>query len=184
MSLGGSLALFQLRSAAFAAQPTVPLQRVADQYARRFDRLSALLDDAPASVLLPDIPGMLLASHVRVYDLAGLIDRTVARTLQQGNLAGFHDYIFDDARPTFIYVRQWTTAQTRLAEDPRFARDYAPICEYSDPWVAEHLGEAMLSGEYVRREAIAGREGDLLALLGEEACLDRPAGGVTDAGSG
>ena len=122
VSLIGSLALFQPRSAAFAAHPTVPLQRVVDQYARRFDRLSALVDGAPVSVLLPDIGGMLLESHVRVYDLAGLIDRTVARTLQQGNLAGFHDYIFDEARPTFIYVRQWTTAQARLAEDPRFAR--------------------------------------------------------------
>ena len=99
---------------------------------------------------------MLPASHVRVYDSAGLIDRMVARTLQQGNLAGFHDYIFDDARPTFIDVRQWTTAQTRLAEDPCFARDYAPICEYSDPWVAEYLGEAMLSGKYVGGRPLPG----------------------------
>ena len=63
---------------------------------------------AQASVLLPDLGGTLYNSGVRIYDLGMLGDKTIARTLRRDRPA-FYDYIFEEAKPTFIHVHDtWT----------------------------------------------------------------------------
>jgi hypothetical protein len=108
--------------------PTVPVTHViADSL--RFNAMGG------ESILLPDIGGALLTSRLRVYDLAGLTDRTIARTLYKDK-PGFHDYVFRDLKPTYIKVHTVWTATAAFDQDPRFARDYASIG----------------NGEYVRRD--------------------------------
>jgi hypothetical protein len=83
----------------------------------------------------------------------------------------FHDYVFEDVRPTFIHVHGSWAGWAALHEDPRLARDYAPLHE---TWENGESGEPA-SGDYVRRESAGGARG-IRALRAEfrRLCLDRP----------
>lgn len=161
---GLSLLQFGGRSLRFAQDPSVPFAEVA-RFAHRFDRYAEVLGLEDASVLLPDVGGTLYYSRLRVYDLGGLTDRTVALTLlRRPNLAAFHDYVFDTLRPTFIHTHGLWAYLARLDEDPRFRRDYVAIWEEPDPWIRKKFGLEMYSGDYVRREVVRGRLEELRAL--------------------
>ena len=80
-------------------------------------------------------------------------DKTIARTLRRSKPA-FYDYIFEEARPTFIHVHDTWTYWARLDDDPRFRRDYTPVFEYPDPWIGRRHGLTQYSGDYVRRDAL------------------------------
>jgi hypothetical protein len=122
--------------------------------AGRLDAAAEVLGDEPASVLLPDIGGVLLWGHLRVYDLPGLCDPTIARTYLKDTPA-FNDYVLREARPTFIRLHTYWKRVTSLEEDERFSRDYVPVWERAD-------GEETF---WVRRQALGGRN-ELLAELG------------------
>ena len=102
-----------------------------------------------ASLLMPDIGAALLHSHLRIYDLAGLTDRTIGRTLHRDK-AKFHDYVFERLKPTFIKVHGPWAELANFDSDPRFRRDYVPVTEVTDPWLLQHRGISLKSGEYVR----------------------------------
>ena len=99
---------------------------------------------------------MLLWSHLRVYDLAGLCDAPIAR-LGARDPEGARDYILAEARPTFIHT-YGKFSRVGLERDPRFDRDYVPIHTYDkeeDPALQGHA-----SGIFVRREVVATPEAE------------------------
>jgi hypothetical protein len=132
---------------------------VRDAFAERFDRYATALRVDHGSVLLPDVGAMLLWSHLRVVDLAGLCDETIARALFRDQDRGAaRDYIFGSARPTFIHADGVWAKAAALEEDPRFFADYASIHTYScseDPTADGHVG-----GIFVRRDALGAVGGE------------------------
>jgi len=156
--IGLSLLTFAGRSLLFAASPTVPFSDVVRLFGLRYNHFADLLGLERGSILLPDLGGTLWVSRLRVYDLVGLTDRTIARTLEH-NPQKFYDYIFDQAKPTFIHVHQYWTYKGGLDYDPRFARDYLPLYEEVEPVVQQRAGGYPLrSGDFLRRDVAAGRD--------------------------
>jgi hypothetical protein len=169
VAVGGGLVLFAGRTRAYTREPDVPLAWIKYNYSDRFDGYAERLGIHQGSLMLSPLGASLFYSHLRIYDLAGLCDRTVARTVyfdRTRDLQAFHDYVFEKARPTFILTRQYFTSQTRLYEDERLARDYLPLLEYVDPWVERHRGKRVTSGAYLRRDVPVDPE--QLARIQEE----------------
>jgi hypothetical protein len=136
------------RSTDFSLRPTVPFTAIAT-FAKAYDELAERAAVDRPSLLAPDLGGTLFhVKRLRVYDLAGLCDKTVARTLMV-DTQRFHDYVFREIRPTFIHVHGSWSEWAALHEDARFTRDYAPLLE-------EWRGETTLEpsrADYVRRDA-------------------------------
>jgi hypothetical protein len=163
-AVGLSLILFAGRSVLFAAAPTVSFQEVVEKFGLRYNRYADHLGMERASILLPDVGGTLWISRLRVYDLAGLTDRTIARTLEK-NPEAFYDYVFDQAKPTFIHLHHYWTLQAGLDRDPRFQRDYVPLFRYFEPAVIERAeGYPLSSGDFIRRDAIQGKDAAVAAI--------------------
>jgi hypothetical protein len=158
-ALGLALLLFVPRTLAYAADPALPFSQIEERIGRRYNRFAAMLDlPAGASYLGPDVGGALWASRLRIYDLGGLTDRTVARTLR-GHRKEFHDYVFAVARPTFILMHSEWGFAARLNLDPRFRRDYVPLYVEGEPGERTiNLGNPRQSGVFVRKDAIVGKE--------------------------
>jgi hypothetical protein len=160
--LGMSTVLFSLRSLDFAQHPVLSFAQVTEEYGLRFNHYADQLGLEQGSILLPDVGGTLYYSRLRVYDLGGLTDRTIARTLfYQKDPAAFYNYVFETARPTFIHTHTLWAYQSNLAGDPRFGRDYVVIQQAVDPWIQAQYGLEMYSGTYVRKDVL----GDRLELL-------------------
>ncbi len=160
--LGLSILLFGTRSVDFARHPVLSFAQVTEEYGLRFNRYADALGLAQGSVLLPDVGGTLYYSRLRVYDLGGLTDRTIARTLfYDHDQAAFYDYVFETAQPTFIHTHTQWAYRADLAGDPRFGRDYAVIRQAADPWIRAQYGREVDAGDYVRKDAV----GDRLELL-------------------
>ncbi|MEA2562990.1 MAG: hypothetical protein QOH06_4494 [Acidobacteriota bacterium] len=163
-AVGLSLGLFAGRSVLFAAAPTVSFQEVVEKFGLRYNRYADLLELERPSILLPDVGGTLWVSRLRVYDLVGLTDRTIARTLEKDPEA-FYTYIFDEAKPTFIHLHHYWTLQAGFDYDPRFQRDYIPLFQVFEPAVRERArGFPLSSGDFIRRDAIRGKEAAVAAI--------------------
>src|SRR5262245_17424916 len=91
------------RSEQFAAQPATSLALVAEYFGDRYNQVAEALGLDSASLLTVNQGGTLLASRLKVFDLGGLCDRTIARTIGRDQQA-FYDYVFEQIRPTFIEV--------------------------------------------------------------------------------
>jgi hypothetical protein len=149
---------FRPRFLAFASNPTVPFARVAAFSGNGYNEVAKLLGRRDASLLTADLGGTLFYSKLRVFDLAGLCDRTVARTLRRDRPA-FLRYVFDEARPTFIHVHASWAQWASFHEDPRFARDYVPLSETWDwPAARPRPSRVPWAADYVRRDAVADAE--------------------------
>jgi hypothetical protein len=147
-----SMLLFGVRTAEFADHPTVAFQDAAAAYGQRYDNAAAELELENASVLLSDLGGVLYNSHLRIYDLAGLTDHTIARSLA-GDQERLHDYVFEEIKPTFIHTHMPWTQLASLDDDPRFRRDYEPISEKPVPGAKTRLGAPLIAGDYVRKDS-------------------------------
>jgi hypothetical protein len=146
-----SIFSFAKRSYKFASNPTVPFSSVANRYGYRFNEYVARLDVRDGSVLLPDLGGTLYYSNLRVYDLVGLTDKTIART--RGNdQEAFYNYIFETLKPTFIHTHGNWAYTAAFDKDDRFRRDYLPINENPDSWIQDEFGLTIYSGDYVRKD--------------------------------
>jgi hypothetical protein len=143
------------RMVPFAYDPTVPIKVVADYYGHRYNRVAAALGLESASLLAPDVGGVLLYSKLTVIDLGRLCDRTIARTIGR-DVRVLHEYIFEQVRPTFIHVHSsyWVKLAS-LDEDERFRRDYVPI----------RTIPRLDVGDFVRRDALRGPVEPLAAIL-------------------
>ncbi len=156
-AVGGSLIVFLPRSILFAAAPTLSFTEVEQDFGWRYNRFADLLGIRNGSILLPDIGGTLWVSRLRVYDLAGLIDPTIARTREADHRA-FYDYVFETAKPTFIHTHHFWTWMSGFDFDPRLQRDYLPLNQRVEHWVVLAAGVPLRSGDYVRRDAVVGHE--------------------------
>ena len=166
-AIGLSLALFAPRTVLFAAAPTVPFDEVIWKFGLRYNHFADVLGLRQASILLPDVGGTLWTSRLRVFDLAGLTDPVIARTLDKDPEA-FYAYLFEHAKPTFIHTHHYWTLKAGLDYDPRFTRDYVPLFEFVEPAVVQRArGDRLRSGDFVRRDAIAGREAALARIRAE-----------------
>ena len=164
LSLAASAKIQAPRIRQFHEHPTVSFKGIAEAFADKFNNYADALQLDTGSVLLPDLGGPLYYSRLRVYDLARLTDKVIARTLRKDQ-AGFYDYVFDTIKPTFIHIHgNWTYA-ARFDDDPRFRQDYVPIEEYEDQWIKSRTNRTMMSGNYVRKDVIAGNEEQLLEIL-------------------
>jgi hypothetical protein len=155
------------RLRAFHAQPTVPLDRVIKFSALPYNNAAARLGLPEASLLAPDIGGLLMESRLTVIDLAGLSDRTIARSIGKDQQR-FYAYVFEERQPTFIHTHDYWTWLAIFDADPRFRRDYEAIREYVDSEVKPRFGLTMRSGDYVRKSALAAGHAtvrDLRAIL-------------------
>lgn len=160
-----SFQIYSVRSENFRQDPTVPMQYVKSMFADRFDWYQQALGLETASVMLPDIGGVIFYSDIMVYDIAGLTDRTVARYLGKNVYRpGFYDYVFETVQPTFIHVHGFWTHHARLEDDPRFSELYVPICSYRDKWVEQNYGVQRHSGDFIRRELAETHADELRAI--------------------
>jgi hypothetical protein len=144
------------RALQFSHGSNISLFFVRTAFAERFDRYATALGVANPSVLLPDVGGMLIWSHARIYDLAGLCDATIAR-LSAHDPQDAREYILAEARPTFIHA-YGKYSRVALERDPRFATDYVPIHVYDkddDPDLEDHA-----SGVFLRRDAVASPDAE------------------------
>ena len=163
-AVGLSMVLFAGRSALFASAPTISFQEVVERFGLRYNRYADLLGMERPSILLPDVGGTLWVSRLRVYDLVGLTDRTIARTLEKRQQS-FYDYVFDEVKPTFIHLHHYWALQAGFDHDPRFERDYLPLFQVFEPAVRQRAGGVSLSsGDFIRRDAIPGREAAVEAI--------------------
>ncbi len=137
----------------FTKAPTVSFASVAQRFGHRFNQYADSLGLTNASFLVPDMGGTLYYSNLRIYDLAGLCDTVIARTIQHDR-PRLLDYIFEEAKPTIIHTHGWFTSVTRFDEDPRFMRDYVAIDEYEDKYAENQIKRKIMSGNYVRKGAI------------------------------
>ena len=147
---------FSGRSLTYAERPDVSFARIQQQYTAPFNRYARALEQDGASVLTPDIGAMLYYSELVVHDLAGLTDKTIARTRGK-NQRAFHDYVFETIKPTFIHTHASWAMHAMFQKDRRFQRDYRPICESFDAYVRDEFGLLLQSGNYVRRAVVEGR---------------------------
>jgi hypothetical protein len=160
--LAGSEALHYPRLNAWAEQPIVSFAEIAERFGHRYNRWADHLGLKEASLLVPDIGGTLYYSKLRIYDLAGLTDRTIARARPNNEQFGsdiktFYAYVFDTLKPTFIHTHGSFTMRSQFDMDQRFSRDYVPISEYEDEYASTRLKRKIMSGDYVRRDVAATR---------------------------
>jgi hypothetical protein len=168
-ALTGTLYHYVPQTAEFRDQPTVPFETIAAVYGDRFNDYAARLGIRDGSILLPDLGGTLTRSNLRVWDLAGLCDRTLGRALGKDQ-AAVHDYVFEVVKPTFIHVHDHWACMADLEADPRFRRDYLGLFEIEDPWIAARFHRRRHSGDYVRRDAVNRNEKELEQI--RSACRD------------
>jgi len=146
----------------FAKNPTVSFYGVRASF-YRFTRYSAILKLNHPSVLLPDVGGALYYyPDIRIYDLGGLVDSTIARTLGRDQVE-FYNYVFDVTKPDFIHIHGNWTYMSSLEDDPRFRQDYAAIFEYIDQTMVLKFGEEKYSGDFVRRSLV--KTPDVMKML-------------------
>jgi hypothetical protein len=160
-----SIESFYYRSMNFARSPTVSFSQVSETFGVRFNDYANKLGIIKGSILLPDIGGTLFYSNLTVYDLAGLADKTIARTLGRDQRS-FYNYVFEILKPTFIHTHGTWTSQANFDADPRFRKDYLPISEKLDKWLQTKRGVNMFSGDYIRRDSI--KNIDVLLKLQDE----------------
>lgn len=157
------------RSIRFSVDPTVPFATVEQRYGRTYNRFADQLQIHQGSILVPDVGGTLWRSRLTVYDLGGLCNPTIAKTLGKNDRA-FHDYVFLTLRPTFIHAHQYWTLRAKFDADPRFARDYLPLFEEVEPYVtARSKGQKLRSGDFVRRGVAEGHPEAVEAIRREMA---------------
>lgn len=167
VSLGLALILFLPRTQDYAANPALPFSMVQEKDGERFNRFADALGIAEGSFLVPDVGGALWSSRLRIYDLGGLADRTIARTLKKDQ-AAFYEYVFGEVRPTFILAHGPWAVAAALNRDPRFQRDYVPLYLEGNPaGRIVTVGIGRQAGVFVRKEVIVGKEAAVEAIRAE-----------------
>lgn len=142
------------RSAAFVKNPSAPFKTIALRYGIRFNDYADLLKIEKASLLCPDMGGTLYFSRHRVYDLAGLCDRKIAKLIDKDK-QGLKDYVFENLKPTFIHIHDIWSIKSGFEFDYRFRRDYLPLTETVSRFASTRSpGRVYYSGDYVRRDAL------------------------------
>lgn len=169
MFVGISLVPFVGRTTEFKNSPTISFKEVSEK-ARLFNDFASEFEISEASVLSPDIGGLLFYSELKVIDLAGLTDKKIAESFgrsrrEENNSPGFYEYIFETVKPSFIYIHSDWSYAADFDSDLRFRRDYVGALEYLDEKIEKNTGLKMYSGIYIRKELINGKEGEYGKLV-------------------
>jgi len=149
-----SATCYSYRSREFAETPPTNFFYIA-RIAHDLEEFACRTGIRDGSLLYSDLGGTLFYSRLRIYDLAGLCDRTIARTYAKDWKATreFYDYVFDTIKPSIILVGGFF-ALCRLDDDARFRRDYLAVHENVDEWVKTKTGSVVNAGLYVRKDSI------------------------------
>lgn len=123
---------------AFRKNPTTPMCTIANE-GRVFNTLANILQVKQGSLLIPDIGGVLLTTRLTVVDSAGLANTAIAKAFQENNHKAMNDYIYGQAKPTFVQVH---AAWMIPAADPRLKQDYDLVYHQAQVW------------DYVRKDAV------------------------------
>ncbi len=142
----------------------VSFSQIARNYGERFNKYAKELELQNASLLVPDIGGTLYYSKLKIYDLGGLCDPVIAKNRGK-NQKKFYDYIFDEIKPTFIHTHGYFTVVSKFDEDERFLQDYMPINEYEDKYAERNLHRVVMSGDFIRKDAVVGKEEIVKSLV-------------------
>ncbi|WP_024877220.1 hypothetical protein [Saccharomonospora piscinae] len=161
-------AAFAESSEEFQAQPNITACYVADRFGRVFNGYADVLGLEEASLLLPDLGGAAMTSRLTLIDMAGLTHAGFAEMARDGDRRAQVDYVYGQAKPTFVHVREPWSSGTGLGWDPRLKRDYYPI-HFDVYQGAPH-------GDWVRKSVVSTPE--LLAEVRDYA--DREAAWVED----
>ncbi|MFC5286262.1 hypothetical protein ACFPM7_04305 [Actinokineospora guangxiensis] len=158
LGLAHSVTLWWADMDRFRTGPTVPTCVIAQAVGWEFNAYADLLGVRDGSLLVPDVGGAALASDLEILDLAGLAHREIAEFWGDDDMRGLRDYVFTEARPTFITAHGNWAGATGVLADPRLQRDYALI-------TADRSRE-----KWVRRDAVPD-DGTmaLLRVAGDEA---------------
>ncbi|ATL28161.1 hypothetical protein [Streptomyces formicae] len=135
------------RAAAFRAEPTLPMCLVVNRDGVMFNEYADRLGTRDASVLLPSLGGTLLTSDLKVYDLAGLTEPTIADALAAGDAERLRRYAFQELRPTFVHAVGVWARKTGMTERRLTAEGYLPLYRTADG-----------GGDWVRADAVAHPE--------------------------
>jgi len=172
--IGPSIVDFAKRTYQFRNKPTVPFLKVVKIYSATFDNYAKMLNVKNGSFLLPDIGGTLYYSKLRIYDLGGLTDKTIAITLGKKQKE-FYDHVFDKLKPTFIHTHGGWTYLANFDLDKRFREDYLPIRERIEPYSMQEYGisvimrpdagEKFYSGDYMRKDVLNGNSEILKQII-------------------
>lgn len=146
---------FYLRTKKFSLNPTVSFANIKNKYTYHFDEYAELFKLENATILYPDLGATLYYSHLKIYDAAGLCDKTVAINLGT-NEKILHDYLFETLQPTFIHLHGHWSYLWQLESDSRFNRDYAVIIKNPESIQVNGEVKTVFSGDYVRKEDIKG----------------------------
>ena len=146
--------VYKARSFQFAKSPMVPFEIVAQFYGIGFNNYADELGISDATFLLPDLGGTLYFSKHRVYDLAGLCDRQIARLIRTEDTTALRNHIFS-LLPTFIHVHGYWSVKSGLFHDIRFRKFYTAIVETESQPTNDQDQPPIYNGDYVLKDAIA-----------------------------
>lgn len=144
---------FGVRAHRFAVAPAVPMESVTAAFEESFLRWAAAIDRPDATLLTPDVGGILWRGGLRIFDLAGLCNREIAALYGRDRRA-LADHILLELRPTFVELHGSHAWRSGLTDDPRFARDYVGVTVETDEWLSRTLHVDTEVGSYVRRDAV------------------------------
>ncbi|PRX43458.1 hypothetical protein B0I33_11576 [Prauserella shujinwangii] len=145
LALAVSGSLFATASQEFRASPTVAMCGVAERFGRTFNAYAGVLGVERGSLALPDVGGTALTSRLDVVDLAGLTHARIAGFWSHRDWAGLRDYLYEEARPTFLHAHGFWSRRTGVLRDERLRRDYVPV-----------VPRAGGAEDWVRRDAVPG----------------------------
>jgi hypothetical protein len=135
-----------LHTSKFIRSPAIPFSSVRET-TLRIARTIEPLGSRPA-VVTPDIGGALWENRFHVIDLAGLIDRTIGRSIRRDRLR-LRDHLLNERKAEGIWLHGFWMRMTGFATDPVFARMYAPV------WLEQPSPESPpTAGFFLRRELV------------------------------
>ncbi|MBD3333818.1 hypothetical protein GF356_13290 [candidate division GN15 bacterium] len=163
VALALSVIEHQPRRERFEAHRVTDFNRVKAAGPDRFNAWNEYFGWEDATLLTPDLGATLFYSDIRIYDLAGLCDPVIPRK-RRWHQQEFYDYVFDSIQPTIINTWGSFTGESKFDDDPRFLQDYVGVNAHIDEYVKRVYKTERLSGVFIRKDALAGREAKLDSL--------------------
>ncbi|MFC9897315.1 hypothetical protein ACFVMC_26810 [Nocardia sp. NPDC127579] len=116
----------------YRADSDVPLCWIALRFGRYVNGYADIIGLQQGSMLAPDMGGSSLTSRLRLIDMAGLTEASIADIYAGTGATTLEDHVFEDRKPTFIHTHGlwWHNGITL---DPRMTRDYYQIQGFQDP---------------------------------------------------
>ncbi|WP_298922012.1 hypothetical protein [uncultured Roseobacter sp.] len=138
-----------LQLAGFKASPTTPLAAVV-AVGNTFQTLSERLEIEDPLLAHHDAGGIAYHRMIRLADLGGLINRTIAKNMD--DKAFLTTYLLEDVQPDFFFGGRNFAAASGFSDTEAFAADYAPLEFIDMPHMRSDLA-------YIRRSRVREAQG-------------------------